>query len=970
MNHRNVLQWRKTALVIAVALGTTVTLAAVTRLTISTPFAISDGDLGDKPKIQRAGDGTLVVIYGDDTPGAGNVYDTKSDAERPARDVYVKTCKPGTVRPDTVVRTCDVPEDWSTARNLSGSALQSSIATAWQGGDPVASRMPYPGDIDKVNIKTSGPVIVASWIGNYCPDGDLATPGIQPPVQRAIRYLERDSRVIPFACTWVTYTANNGTTWSAPAQLSTGERDAKQDAHSGNVNTDPASPSFRRGQVIISWQEDPMGLQLGEGDGPGDGASGATVSGGTDVWYTYATVDLSVPSTPADDFVLASPARLTDNWQGLYGLPGQVNPIFDGAGVNVDPGLIEKGQAGASRANIGMVGGTSIIAYEETKGSEGLDEGKFIRYHAFPYAVPPVDAAGKAGCVISDPLKNGRRVRFLTQTPADAGPGGINIAIFWKEGIYDRGGPSDIVLRRGLGGLQPANMEPAVDPACATSDYVTAITLANAHAENLSSNTPTATSANLSDDTELNYTENALAHRGVLRGGDLWVGWNYTSDLVKLWAQLDNYNFWLRKYTVGQGWGVPANVSRITDRTINVREPRIIGTPKSSQTTCPTGNPQDPTTTDPTQCQNPDVILLAWGTQENVSPYDPEGGADLGIFVTVSTDAAETFATPVRYSTAAGTVFQDEEYAYESQIVTRPDGLHFYGVWNQGNTVTGRTYSEYARGVVTQVLTQPTGLYAASIVGNQVTLRWTEPEAGPPAGGYVIRGGLTPGDTQVLIPTGSQDPIFTLTAPSGSFYVSVHGEDPAEPSNEIRIFVNVPQAPSAPQNLVGLVNGSSVALAWRNTFEGGEPSSILLDVSGPLTTSIPLGLTESITFDNVPAGSYTVSVRAANATGTSASSSPVTLSVPAACTGVPLTPDRFLAYRLGNTIVAVWDLAASGPAPTNYLVEVTGAYTGSFSTTARFISGTAAPGTYNVRVTAQNACGSSAPTPVQTVVVP
>jgi len=261
VNHRNVLQWRKTALVIAVALGTTVTLAAVTRLTISTPFAISDGDAGDKPKIQRAGDGTLVVIYGDDTPGAGNVYDTKSDAERPARDVYVKTCKPGTVRPDTVVRTCDVPEDWSTARNLSGSALQSSIATAWQGGDPVASRMPYPGDIDKVNIKTSGPVIVASWIGNYCPDGDLATPGIQPPVQRAIRYLERDSRVIPFACTWVTYTANNGTTWSAPAQLSTGERDAKQDAHSGNVNTDPASPSFRRGQVIISWQEDPMGLQ-------------------------------------------------------------------------------------------------------------------------------------------------------------------------------------------------------------------------------------------------------------------------------------------------------------------------------------------------------------------------------------------------------------------------------------------------------------------------------------------------------------------------------------------------------------------------------------------------------------------------------------------------------------------------------------------------------------------------------------
>ena len=63
-------------------------------------------------------------------------------------------------------------------------------------------------------------------------------------------------------------------------------RDAKQDAHSGNVTTDPASASYRKGQVVISWQEDPQGLQLGEADGPGDGASGAQVNGGTGIWYT------------------------------------------------------------------------------------------------------------------------------------------------------------------------------------------------------------------------------------------------------------------------------------------------------------------------------------------------------------------------------------------------------------------------------------------------------------------------------------------------------------------------------------------------------------------------------------------------------------------------------------------------------------------------------------------------------------
>lgn len=49
-----------------------------------------------------------------------------------------------------------------------------------------------------------------------------------------------------------------------------------------------------------------------------------------------------------------------------------------------------------------MVSTTSIIAYEETKGSVGLDDGEFIRYHAFQYNTP---AGNSVGCVISDPSK-------------------------------------------------------------------------------------------------------------------------------------------------------------------------------------------------------------------------------------------------------------------------------------------------------------------------------------------------------------------------------------------------------------------------------------------------------------------------------------------------------------------------------------------------------------------------------------
>ncbi|HEY9033815.1 MAG TPA: choice-of-anchor O protein [Pseudomonadales bacterium] len=659
---------------------------AATQIGIFQSITLSQGTAGHKPKIQRMGNNRLVVAYGDNTPGAGTVYDVKGQAERPARDIYVRSCMPS----DSV--SCNNPTDWSAPLNISNSALQSSIQTAWKANDNTL--YDFAGDAAKPNIKTSGQVVVLSWVSKYCPDGDISTLGVVDGVseQRAIKYLERDGRTVPFSCTWMARSTDMGASWSAPVQLSTGLRDAIQDASSGSFNS-----TTKKGQVVISWQEDPQGLKLGEADGPGDGASGANVNGGTDVWYTYATVDLSVPATPADDFDLQQPMRLTDNFTGQYGVEGTLVLVYDGTGNPVDPDTVEKGQAGASRPNIGISGSTTILAYEETKGSQGLDEGKFIRYHAFAYNTPPV---ADAGCIISNPLKNARRVRFLTQSATDAGVGGTQIAVFWKEGIYDKGGPSDIVVRRGIDGLLPANMTPAVDHAnCETSVYDEAIALASTPGDNISSNTPEASSANLTDDTEAYYTENALAHRGVLRGKDLWIGFNYTADLVNLWAQLDNYNFWVRYMDTGTGlWQDPVNLSNITDTAINVREPRFVGTPKSSSTACPSGDPLDVTTTDPTLCQDTQVIWVAWGTQTNVSPYDLDGGQDLGEYITASTNGGATFQDPVRLSEAQGTYFYDDESAFEAQVVLRPDGRRFYAVWNQENLVTGNSFAQYTSG--------------------------------------------------------------------------------------------------------------------------------------------------------------------------------------------------------------------------------------------------------------------------------
>jgi hypothetical protein len=240
--------------------------------------------------------------------------------------------------------------------------------------------------------------------------------------------------------------------------------------------------------------------------------------------------------------------------------------------------------------------------------------------------------------------------------------------------------------------------------------------------------------------------------------------------------------------------------------------------------------------------------------------------------------------------------------------------------------------------------------------------------------GYVLEGGVLPGQVLASIDTGSTYPIFTLVAPSGSFYVRMHtvaGAEKSAASNEIRIHVNVPSvAPSAPANLTGLVNGSSIALAWRNTFEGGPPGGVVLDVSGSLTASLPLGLTDGFQFNGVPGGTYTLAVRAANAGGGSPPSNAITLTFPSPCTGAPLPPSRFLAYRLFRTVFVIWDPAEVGPAPTSFVLNANGAFIGSIATTGRALSGSVGPGTYQLSVAAVNACGTSAATPAQTVVVP
>lgn len=661
---------------------------AATQLEVGPSIALSNGsgeqitdlDLAAKVKLVRMGNGTLISVFAD---GAGaSVYDVKAQATRPARDVFVRTCNPS-------MTDCEDESNWSPAVNVSHTAVLSSATTQWQG--PAMPAEPYVGDSEKPNIFNNGPRAVVTWVDAYCPGGE----------QGSVSYLELDEREIPYHCTWAVVSTNNGMSWSAPQQLSDGSRDAKQDVSRGSDQA-----------WVITWQEDPQGLQLGDAEGPGEGASGANVSHGTDIWYTYLTIgDLMAGAS-------FPPAwRLTDNY--THDLTTQ--------GMQTD---VESGVAGASRANTALLGGTVLVAYEETKGTGGTDIGKYIRYHVFPYDQPPescepdpmgapgscllggrgqpipaADDPARMGCILSEPAENARRVRFVTQGTPGMGSS-IKLFIFWKQGVFDQGGPSDIVGRGGYfpagamgsaAGFRWQDLDPPIALPTATTlgdtpdgclvrgdEAMMDGAFGNAPGINLSADTESGGS--LDAGTSDNDIENALAHRAIIRGDFVAVGYSYTSDwAVATYTDQENYDFWVRTSPDGGAtWTEPLDLT--TEHTtalaatlgldptgVNVREPRLVKTPGNGPG-CPSGDPMAPDTTNGEDCTS-NVFFVAWGTQLNT--YEHLGpGPDLDLFVTRSTNEGASYEE-VQLLAAGGKV---EEL--ESQLRPTPDGNRLFAVWN------------------------------------------------------------------------------------------------------------------------------------------------------------------------------------------------------------------------------------------------------------------------------------------------
>ncbi len=325
-----------------------------------------------------------------------------------------------------------------------------------------------------------------------------------------------------------------------------------------------------------------------------------------------------------------------------------------------------------------------------------------------------------------------------------------------------------------------------------------------------------------------------------------------------------------------------------------------------------------------------------------------------------------------RMSPALRQILIDATSAVSASDVTQRalGAVYLAAISSEYSVYTGGTI---AGGVIPTTVQAPTGLYVASVSGNVVTLRWNPPQLGPDPDTYVLEGGATAGSTMALVPTGSTAPQFAITAPSGSFYVrmkSSRGGALSLPSNEVRLHINSTLRPNAPTNVQGAVKGSQLWLAWRNTFTGGTPTSLMLDVTGAVTTTMPLPLTETFTVPAVPRGTYTFRLRAVNAAGASSQSSSVSVTAPATSCSLPRVPSNFQVTSVGNVVSASWDTPSGGTPAASYRLTVSGSFVGAFPIAGLGFASGAPAGTYNLSVQAVNACGAGPVTAFQTVVIP
>ncbi|MBS3954711.1 MAG: hypothetical protein KGZ88_17300 [Methylomicrobium sp.] len=238
--------------------------------------------------------------------------------------------------------------------NLSESALETSCDNAncniTRTDVPLIADTSYPGDVVNVFHSIMGNKVLVAWPSRYCASGQpnysLDNPEASPEQiarraaiatylgidlatatkddlylidmfgvggsQGSVNYAEEDDYEpnqavgeVPYNCLWTARgVLNKGDDprtadvieqsymrWFKAERLTSGVRDVNR------IETVCVSGAG----CAITWQEDPDGLRGGQGEGPGEGWSGAVANSQTDVWYSYIDFErFEVVQDPAD----------------------------------------------------------------------------------------------------------------------------------------------------------------------------------------------------------------------------------------------------------------------------------------------------------------------------------------------------------------------------------------------------------------------------------------------------------------------------------------------------------------------------------------------------------------------------------------------------------------------------------------------------------------------------------------------
>jgi uncharacterized repeat protein (TIGR01451 family) len=557
------------------------------------------GTAANKARLLRLTDGTLIVAWHEGVDTSYGAWGLDGVIYAP-RDIFFVASSDGGI-------------SWTDPVNVSNTAHLTDASVFYDRAGDGTGLANYPGDSDKATLFAAGQNLVITWNDTYCGDGIHGPAQYKGPL---------GLREVPYHCLYAArvMVSSGNISVITVDRLTDGARDVKNETARGT------GAGF-----ALAWQEDPAGLQLGEARGEGDGASGARVTRGTDIWYAWLT---------KSEF--ANPDK---SWHG----PVPISDNFDYENATVTGG-------GASRPIMAMAGSPAfaVLAYEETKNSSGVDVGKYVRFHQFPFKAPQESAAG---VIVSTPSENARRARIVAaSSPGDMH--GTRMLLMWRQGEGIQGAPADFMMRvasvkpgSDLGaspdaGFRVEDLWPLVDP----EDP-----LNNELALNISG-------AKLSDPTSVDPLMAAKAHRAVLDGDFIFVAYVQDPNVKK---DSDQYQYFVRwSDDGGLSWSAPTRVSAGMPNSADIIEPRLIRTPRSLDS----GIPED--------VRNAEVFVAAWGTA-----VIPEGAVEPirdALFVTRTVDRGLSFERAKALDASRTAPNQTDE---QIQLRVTPDGQKVYAVW-------------------------------------------------------------------------------------------------------------------------------------------------------------------------------------------------------------------------------------------------------------------------------------------------